>query len=229
MTIKSKIIMIIGLVVASFSCDEIDNYDAPNGSVHGQLIDKITNEPFQAQQPNGFFIRFFEQGGSMNSPISIHGKQDGSFENALIFENKYKIVPVEGAFFPVDTAVVQVGQETEVNFDVIPFLAVTDLSVTTANKTITTTYSIIRSKEGEKINDRITLVSEIPTVNNVTYDFKVESSLSGIPDESILNQSFTDEVGGLISGKKYYVRVGARTDNAYRRYNYSKIFEITVP
>ncbi len=221
-------LLVIGLVIATLSCDEIDNYDAPNGYVHGQLIDQVTNQSFQAQQPNGFTIRLFENGGSQNSPISFYGKPDGTFENALIFQNKYKVVPTEGAFFPVDTAVVQVAQETEVNFEVIPFLAITEVSVTTNNNKIITDYNIVRSKEGDKIIDRITLVSEIPTVNHITYDVKVENSLSEMPDESILNQTFTDVVDGLTPGKTYYVRVGARTDNDYRRYNYSKIFEITV-
>lgn len=221
-------LLVIGFVLAALSCNEIDNYDSPDGYIHGQLIDQITNQPFQAQQPNGFTVRLFEEGGSVNSPISFHGKSDGTFENALIFQNKYKIVPVEGAFFLVDTAVVQVGQETEVNFEVIPFLAITEVSVTTENNKITSNYSIARSKKGDKIIDRITLVSEIPTVNNITYDFQTENSLSEIPDENILDQSFTDVFEGLTSGKTYYVRVGARTDNDYRRYNYSKIFEITV-
>ncbi len=228
MTITKKI-LIIGLVVAAFSCDEIDNYDAPNGYVHGQLIDIITNEPFQAQQPNGFFIRFFEQGGSMNSPISIHGKSDGTFENALIFQNQYNIVPVEGAFFPVDTASVQVGSETTINFEVIPFLAVTDVSITSNNNEIIASYNITRSKEGDKIIERKTLISEIPTVDNVTYDFKMETNLSEIADENILNQSFSDVISGLTSGKVYYVRIGVRTDNSFRKYNYSNIFTVTVP
>lgn len=227
MTIINKLLA-IGLVIAAISCDEIDNYDAPNGYIHGQLIDKITNQPFQAQQPNGFFIRFFEQGASMNSPISIHGKPNGTFENALIFQNKYKIVPVEGAFFPVDTSFVQVGKETEVNFEVIPFLAVTDVSISSNNNRIIASYSIIRSMVGDKIVERKTLVSEIPTVDNNTFKFKKEANLAGIPDANILNQPFTDEIDGLISGKIYYVRIGVRTNNAFRKYNYSKIFEITV-
>lgn len=221
-------LLIIGLVIATISCGEIDNYDAPNGYIHGQLIDKITNESFQSQQPNGFIIKLFEQEGSMNSPILFHGKPDGTFENALIFQIKYKIIPVEGAFFPVDTTVVEVRKETEVNFEVIPFLAIDEVTITTNSNKITTNYNITRSKEGDKIIDRITLVSEIPTVDNVTYDFKKEISLSEIPDEDILKQSFTDVIEGLTSGKTYYVRIGARTDNDYRKYNYSKIFEITI-
>lgn len=227
MTIINKLLA-IGLVIAAFSCDEIDNYDAPNGYVHGQLIDKITNQPFQSQQPNGFIIRLFEQDRSVNSPISFHGKSNGTFENALIFQNTYKIVPVEGAFFPVDTSVVKVGKESEINFEVIPFLAITEVTVSTNSNKITTNYNITRSKVGAKIIERITLVSEIPTVDNITYKFKLEKNLSEIPDESILNQSFSDVIDGLTSGKTYYVRVGARTNNANRKYNFSKIFEITV-
>ncbi len=226
--IPNSKLLIMGLVVILLSCNEIDNYSAPNGHIYGTLIDKTTNEPFQTQQPNGFFIRLFEQGGSINSPISFHGKADGTFENAWIFENTYKIIPTEGAFFPVDTAVVLIGTKTEINFDVVPFLTVKDVSLTSNNTAITANYKITRSKVGDKIIERKTLVSEIPTVDNVTYDFKEEVNLSEISDEDILNSSFTDVITGLTSGKTYYARIGVRTNNSFRKYNYSKIFEITV-
>src|SRR5690606_38377713 len=160
-------------------------------------------------------------------PIIFTGKPDGSFENAWIFQNEYRVVPTEGAFFPVDTAIVQVGTRTEVNFTVTPFLAVTDASIQADGGKITATYQIARTTAAEKIVERKTLVSKIPTVNNAIFDFKRETNLSGIPDEDILTASFTDEVA--VPAGTYYVRVAVRTDNALRRYNYSEIVEINVP
>jgi hypothetical protein len=192
-------------------------------------VDKTTNEPFQTEQPNGFVIRLFEKGKSRNSPISFTGKPDGSFENAMIFQNEYKAIPVEGAFFPIgDTTVVMVQNRTEVNFTVIPFLAVINTNVTSGAGKIIVNYAIAREKAGDKIVERKVLVSKIPTVNNVVFDFKKETNLSGITDADVLKAPFTDEVSGLAAGD-YYVRVGVRTDNSLRKYNYSKPYKVTVP
>ncbi|MGK6350098.1 DUF3823 domain-containing protein [Parapedobacter sp. DT-150] len=209
------------------SCSEIDNYGEPNGAIHGKLIDNITNANLQSEQPNGFIIKLFEKGGAMNSPIVFTGKPDGSFENAWIFQNEYMVVPVEGAFFPIDTATVQVGGRTEVNFTVTPFLAVTDASIQAADGKITAVYRIARAVAAEKIVERKTLVSKIPTVNNAIFDFRSETNLADLPDEEILATSFTDEVA--VPAGEYYVRVAVRTDNALRRYNYSETVMINVP
>jgi hypothetical protein len=220
--------MSLAIMVLFASCFEIDNYDEPNGAIYGELIDGVTSENFQSEQPNGFSIKLFEKGGEMNSPITFWGRPDGTFENAWVFQNEYKVVPTEGAFFPVDTVVVQVGSQTEVNFMVTPFLAVTNVSVQPAAGKITASYQIARTVAADKIIERKLLVSEIPTVNNVVFDFKNETDLSGIPDETILATPFTDEITGLSPGK-YYVRVAVSTDNALKKYNYSNVFEVTVP
>lgn len=211
-----------------FGCAEIDNYEPPNGGIYGVLTDNITKAGFQSEQPNGFSVKLFEKGGELNSPIVFSGKPDGTFENAWIFQNEYQVLPADGAFFPVDTATVQVGDRTEVNFSVTPFLAVTGVEVEAASRKIVSSYRISRSIAADKIIERKTLVSKIPTVNNVIFDYKKETDLSGIPDEEVLGLSFTDEVTDLPPGD-YYVRVGVCTDNALKRYNYSEVFKVNVP
>lgn len=210
------------------SC-KLDNYEAPNGAVYGRLIDKITNESFQTQQPNGYNVLLFEKGGSPNIPFVITGKPDGSFENSHIFKNEYKMFVTEGAFFPLDTVVVNIGERTQVDFEVTPFLAMTHVAVTSASGKITSTYNIERDRVEGKILERRTLVSEIPTVNNVVFDHQQVVNLSSVPDEDILTDTFVDEIEGLVSGKKYYVRVAARVQSSLGRFNYSKVFEVTIP
>lgn len=219
---------ILSICVICSSC-KIDNYTFPNGAIYGTITDKLTNEPLQTEQPNGVVIRLYERGKSKNAPISFTGKPDGSFENAMIFQNEYQAIPVEGAFFPiVDTAAVKVESRTEVNFSVTPFLAILNTRITASTGKIIVSYGISREKVGDKIVERKVLVSKIPTVNNVVFDFKKETNLTSVPDVDILNAPFTDEVTGLAAGV-YYVRVGARTENALRKYNYSKPYKITVP
>jgi len=221
-------IIVIVLLAFSVSCS-IDNYDPPNGGIRGKLIDKITNTNFQTQQPNGYNVLLFEKGGSQNIPLIITGKPDGTFENSYIFQNEYKVIVTEGAFFPLDTVVVQIGERTEVDFEVMPYVALTDVDVTASTGKISATYNIARQQVSGKILDRMTLVSEIPTVNNVVFDHRRATDLSAVDDQEILTDTFVDEIEGLTSGKKYYVRVAARIESALGRYNYSDIFEITVP
>jgi len=226
--------MILGTVLTS--CGEIDNYDYPNGSIYGVLTDSITNEPLQSEQPNGFNVKLFEKGGVLSIPIVIAGRPDGSYENALIFQNEYKVLPTEGPFFEYtgrDTIKVQVGKRTEVNFKVMPYLAITDVTVTPAAGQVTVTYKIVRQRADQgsvgKINQRITLVSRVPEVSNRVYDFRKLTSLTSVPDATILTTTYTDVVTGLTSGKKYWVRVATRTSNSLSRFNYSKTFEVTIP
>ncbi len=227
---KRKNIIILLVVIVSFtSCGKIDNYDFPDGDIFGKLTDKITNENLQSEQPNGFNIKLFEKGGKLNSPIIFPGKSDGTFENALIFQNEYKVLPTEGAFFSVDTVNVQIGTLTEVNFEVMPFLAVTNVTVTPAAGSVTAVYNIARDQVGDKISERITLVSRVSTVNNVVYDFRKLTSLTGTADATVLATQYTDVVTGLTSGKTYWVRVAVRTNNSLKRYNYSKVFQVTIP
>jgi hypothetical protein len=222
---KIIFLLILGNLLAS--C-EIDNYPEPNGGIYGNLIDDVTQEALQSEQPGGFNIKLYEKGGRMNAPIIFSGKPDGTFENAWIFQKEYKAVPTEGAFFPVDTAVVKVGERTEVNFTVTPFLAVTNVSVLPRSGKITSSYKIARSRPGDKIMERKTLVSKVPGANNVVFDFKTQTDLSGTADADILAAQFTDEVTGLAPGQ-YYVRIAVRTANGLNKYNYSKVFPVTVP
>jgi hypothetical protein len=223
------ILFLTVITTGIFACSKVDNYDPPNGGIRGKLKDKITGENLESQQPNGFTVQLFETGGSKNVPILIPGKPDGTFENSFIFQNEYRVVPTQGAFFPVDTLKIQVGASTETNFEVMPFLALTNVSVTPSSGKITANYKIARSQVGDKIAERQTLVSTIPTVNNIVFDFRTVTGLSGLPDADILSSSYKDEITGLISGKTYYVRIATRTDNALRKYNYSKVFQVTIP
>ncbi len=226
---RQYIIYFLAITAILASCGKIDNYEFPNGGIYGKLVDEITQETLQNDQPQGFVIKLFEKGSAITSPIRFTGKSDGTYENALIFQNDYKVLPDEGAFFPVDTVNVKIGKRTEVNFNVTPFLAVTNATVTASAGSISASYNIARSRVGHKIAERKTLVSKVPTVTNNIFDARFQVvNLAGTPDETLLATRFTDVVSGLTSGT-YYVRIAVRTDNPLRKYNYSKVYTVTVP
>lgn len=229
--IQKNTLCLLIVIMILISCGKIDNYKAPDGGIYGKLVDSITMDNLQNDQPNGFAIKLFENGASMTSPIRSTGKSDGTYENAFVFQNEYMVVPTDGAFFPVDTARgVKIGTHTELNFNVMPFLAVTNVKVTPSTGQITAEYKIARSRIGDKIVQRKTLVSKIPTVNNVVFDYNFQdNNLSGTPDANVLATNFTDVVSGLTSGTTYYVRIAVRTDNPLKKYNYSKVFTVKIP
>ena len=233
--IRKNIFILLFVFAAFISCSKIDNYKAPDGGIYGKLTDLMTNEGIQTEQPNGFNIKLYEKGGLMNTPITISGKPDGTFENALIFQNEYKVLPVEGAFFPItDTAVVQIGKHTEVNFSVMPYLSVTNVTVTPGTNKVTVVYNIARNQVGGKISTRKSMLSRVPTCNNAVNDLAASTSTTAITDVTLLATTFTDVITGttafpLVSGKTYWVRVGVLATNSLSRYNYSKVFQITMP
>jgi hypothetical protein len=219
---------IIGISLILSSCKQ-DNYPAPNAGIVGVITDAITNAPIQTEQPNGTKIRLIEERyGNKVTPIDFWGKADGSFENSNVFADKYKIIPIEGAFFPADTAEVTVNGLITVNFKVTPFLTIT-ASVTPSTGSVTTSYKISRTKVGDKITTCKTLVSAYPAVSNVINEFNVSHDISGDTDLNILSNQYSDKITGLTSGNTYYVRVAASTNNANNKYNYSEVFTVKIP
>jgi hypothetical protein len=227
--IQKNIIYLVIVIAVLTSCGKIDNYKYPDGGIFGKLTDSITLDNLQNDQPNGFSIKLFEKGGLINTPIRFTGKSDGTYENALIFQNEYKVLASEGAFFTQDTVRgVKIGVHTELNFTVMPYLAVTNAVVTPSAGQVTATYNIAQRRFIAKITERKVLVSKVPTVNNAVNDFKFQvTNLSTIPDATLLTTNFSDVVTGLTSGMTYYVRIALRTGS--NKYNYSKVFKVTIP
>ena len=237
--IRKNIFIMLFCVATFISCSKIDNYQAPNGGIYGKLTDLMTNDGIQTEQPNGYNIKMFEKGWSMNTPITFGGKVDGTFENALVFQNSYKILPVDGPFFPItDTAVVQVGSRTEVNFKVMPFVSVTNVTATPGSNKITLVYNIARNQVGPKITTRKSMLSKVSVCNNTTNNLSASTSTTAITDVTLLGTTFTDVITGttaipLVPGTTYWVRVGVLASgsgfNSLNRYNYSKTIQVTMP
>ncbi|HEY0669578.1 MAG TPA: DUF3823 domain-containing protein [Sphingobacteriaceae bacterium] len=224
------------------SCTEDDNYDGPNATIKGAIIDDITKLPIQTEQPNGITIRMLETKYSNPSNIDFWAKADGTFENAAMFSGEYSIVPFQGPFFPSSVAAkeVNVSGTTEVNFTVVPYLAVTATAAPSTGG-VTVKFKLSRSAATGLTHGKITetrsLVSSIPTVNTTVFErinnsdkiaVRNFSNATTFPDATILATEYTDVISGLVSGKTYYVRVAARTASS-TRYNYSPVMTVVVP
>jgi hypothetical protein len=229
MKLKSNIIYSIVVAASLLSACSHDNFAAPDSGIKGAITSSTTNASFQTEQPNGVKIRLLEvKYGSSAQPLDFWVKRDGTFENANMFRGKYKVLPIEGAFFPVDTATVDVNGFAEVNFKVIPFLTIT-ATVSASPGQVTTSYKLLRDKVGGKITECKTIVSAYPTVSSAINEFSTTRNVSADTDDSVLATQYTDTISRLVSGKTYYVRVAAKTNSANNKYNYSEVFEIQIP
>lgn len=227
---KINILMLLLIVVLTMSCEKLDNYDDPKERLTGRLTDQMTGDALITEQPNGFRIKMSEISWSDNpEPEYFWGKADGTFNNTKIFAGTYEITPVEGAFFPVEAQILEIKGTVEIEFKVIPYLSVSVADIKRINdETIEITYTIARKQIGDKILDSRVFISTNPNVgtNILDNDLIPLKDLKDIPDEEILQTTFKETIKGFVKGKTYYVRVGARTDNANKRYNFTKVIKV---
>lgn len=217
-----------GLLMFISSC-KLDNYPAPHAGIQGEILDAATGKKVPTEQPSGIDMRLLEtKYGANTTPTDFWVKPDGSFEDDAIFAGQYKVVPIQGAFFDADTALVTVSGLTTVNFKVVPFLNI-NATITPGTGSVTVSYTLSREQVGDKIMVAKTLVSAFPSVSNTINEFSQSHDLSGTDDATVLATTYTDTITGLTSGSTYYVRVGAETNNTYSKYNYSEVVAVKIP
>ncbi|MBV4355908.1 DUF3823 domain-containing protein [Pinibacter aurantiacus] len=230
-------IALLGFLVLGNSCSkENDSYPAPSETLTGNVIDSVTGKPIQTEQPDGIRLQMLETSWSDNPiPWYFWIKPDGTFNNDKIFAATYKITPVDGPFFPVEGKSVVLKGKVNVDFIVTPFLNVEIVGKVQQNgNDVNLSYKISRAKAAYKITDARVFVSNTPYVSNGSNDnvFSTQNNndLNGTPDETVLTTVYNAKITGLKSGRTYYVRVGARTnDNVSKRYNYSEEQAVTMP
>lgn len=244
-------IAISSLFLSFSACEFGDNYEGPNANFHGQLINKITGEPFYSEQPNGFQIKFKEiSWGPDAQAQTFQGKYDGSFNWDYLFgytDSKYdgspfsvatyQVEPFDGAFEVVDPKVktieVRPGDRVEVNFEVIPYISLTE-EHTLDGSELTVRYTMTRELDntvryqnaGIIVSSRTQYLSG--SLNAGGYEekysaFKSAPQLITYKDGNVIEDKVT-----LDPGKTYWIRVGARLSGT-ERWNYTKVTEIRVP
>lgn len=227
---RNKWLYILGFfaMLLASACSQLDNYAEPAETLTGKIIDRVTGEPLVSEQPNGFRIRLLETSWSETpQPEYFWGKADGTFVNTKIFAGTYEVTPVEGAFFDVEPRSIEIKGKVNVDFEVIPYLSIDVLQIErTSPETLEVSYRFSRSKIGDKILDSRVFVSTNPNVgtNIMDADLSPMRDFSEIDDIDALSNTYVEKIEGLNPKKTYYVKVGARTNNSSKRYNFSKTY-----
>jgi hypothetical protein len=244
---KKIVYLIMGVALMGLaSCMEIDNWDAPDATIYGNVIDSYTGQNLVTNQDE-WKIRIWERTWTATVPTdqNLSVKQDGSYRNTKMFAGTYDMLPYDGPFWPTDTVkgVVFTKKGTEQNFTVTPYLQVIDFTadLNATKDSLTLTCRI----KAPRINGLPDLREIKPFLSQNSAFCGVKSYID-IPEYNEkriqINKSWANEVGtsetsnvykiGPLPVKSqytYYVRIGANLNTGSQRYNYSEVKQIVVP
>lgn len=243
--------MAISIIAVGSSCKKIDNYDAPNATLKGSVVDATTGAGIQTEQGSGTRIKLLEISYSANpTPYYVSSMQDGTFVNTKLFANK-DIMSAEGPFVPMvqtdatgktivdESQTIDLKGTTTVTFKVHPFLRVEWVGAPVFNPdgTITAQVKFTRGTDDpnfqQNISDVYLFVNATKYVGNNNYDnrYSQQLSYSGTAGNDAVGTTVTlTTKGGAMPGKRsYFVRVGARVSYGLNYYNYTDVKEVAAP
>lgn len=242
--------------ICSCTLFKYDNYDAPDTTISGAIVD-LDGNPLQVENGGGARVRLMDYGFSDNpQEFYLNVKGDGTFINTKIFDSTYEIV-AEGPFVPL----IQVDENSEIIVDkslknmskgklenivfkVEPYLKLEwiDEPVVNENGTVTASFSLTRGTDNEAfhmpVKDVTLFINTVQYVGNGNYDKFCSCRVEGDAAAEMLGKensltTIVDEAHILEKGRPYYIRIGARMDNpgvwGGQNYNYTSVKKVIIP
>lgn len=239
----NKLLTILCLVLMFGSC-KIDNYEGPNASIHGGIIDKQTRELVGTELENGSSIRVFEQGFATPAAQVWSIMNTGEYRNNMVFAATYDVEFVNGNFFPFKAPglVVKKGDNTH-DFEVTPYVRVKNTKIVydAAGKKIVATFNLEGGTAAVKWSEiRLFAFTDQYVGNNVKFDLKNTVSQFMVRNASpatidnttyTLTIDLTENKDFFKFDRNYYFRVGALgnvQDVGTIRHNYSQLISIPI-
>ena len=161
MIVMKKIYYLIlasALLFGVASCDlfKIDNFSEPNAQVFGAIRDSVGGGLVETDLQNGSLIGAYELGEYAANPElrNWYIMESGEYRNNLVFANTYRFEFISCNFFPYtrDNVVINPGAN-EIDFHVVPFIRIKNLSITqdACNNRIVATFNIEGGKPTVKV------------------------------------------------------------------------------
>lgn len=228
------------LLITCFSACQIDNYDAPDATIQGQVYDNDGNPLETGQGKDNMCIRILElsyaHGDSSITvlPQDLNMMQDGSFENTKLFKGTYQMWPFQGCFYPLDkedykTVELKSGQTTKVEFTVIPYLTLEWVKEPYQDTADGFIYASFKFKRNAK--DGVTMPNVVSAKLFVSTSVRCGTNSDGRytdNDVTITNTQEGQEItlkskDKIWFSQKFWVRIGARCNDADQKYCFTSI------
>ena len=224
---KFILILIAGTILLS-SCEK-DNYDGPTAGLSGRIVDAETGELVQQDIIRGTQIEYIEHGFANPELQYLVIKNDGTYENSLLFANTYTIRPVRGNFVDVAAQDINIGNKTVLDFTVTPYIRVKNVTIERQGSKVVARFKL----EQKVINNvkRIGLYAHQDSrVGEPMRQAAAQQDINAVADP---NHEYTLELdisNATIfkTGMDFYFRVGALIDVGEAKFNYAPVVKISL-
>ena len=149
-----KILLLVSCCLFALTSCEVDNYDGPNASIHGSILDEQTGELVGSDMENGNAIKVREQGFSKPADQTWYITNTGEYRNNMVFAATYDVRFENGNFYPFEIKdfVVKAGDNTY-DFKVIPYIRIKNSKIEKNGNVITATFSLEAGKPEVKLKE----------------------------------------------------------------------------
>lgn len=255
MNLKYTIAILTGVcAMALTGCGDLDNYDAPDGGIHGKVIDANTGEvvlqPVNAS--TGLRIRLIQQNWEVAAdPQLFYGVEDGTFTNSQLFNDEYSMELEQANFFPVEKQMITIKGQTDVTVKVTPFCTATVSNPSLKNRAVKANVSLKRTWDWQTDN-RGCKIEKVVLFCHVSQHIDKESSnnmgsgsvnCTGVSDvdllsgsqelvpQLVLDGSKLEKYAHIIkaNGNRIFIRAAVVTKyNGAEYYNYSDVQSLLI-
>lgn len=217
-----KILLLISCCLFALTSCDVDNYDGPDASIHGSILDEQTGELVGTDLNNGSAIKVREHGFTNPTDQTWAIMNTGEYRNELVFAATYDVRFENGNFYPFEIKDFEVkGGDNLYDFKVIPYIRIKNTSITRNGDIITATFSLEAGKPDVKVKEvQLFAFSDMWVGNSVKY------TLNGGTDKTTFNptaaidpvKTYTLTIDlkanatVLKYNKNYYFRIGALAD-----------------
>ena len=164
--VMKKLLFILPLALMVNSCIffKMDNYEGPNASITGRIIDSKTKEnvPTECKYGNFFggaymgapttgYFSVYEKDRSEVYDIPLEGtgtqywhiKYDGTYSNTKVFSGNYRIAALSDNFYPVtkDDVRINAGDNT-LDWEVTPYCRIIDPKIELQGSKFVATFAV---------------------------------------------------------------------------------------
>lgn len=234
-------VLILFLFLSLVSC-EIDNYDGPDASFSGSVVDASTGELVGTDLLNGSTIRAYELGWAALTAQTWVIKNTGEFQNDMVFAGRYNLEFKDGNFYPfnMDNFEIKKGGNTY-DFEVTPYIRVKNANIThdVTNKKIVATFSLEGGKPEVLVNSiRLYAFTDMYVGEQIKFDTKGDGFKQDFsPGKTIDGTVYTltidlEENADLFKySRSYYFRIGALAsvpNVGTIRHNYASLVVIAL-
>jgi len=228
---KNRILVLYSiLALSALSACKLDNFEKPAAGLSGRFIDAETKELVQQDIIRGTQIEIKEHGYDPVSSQFLIVKNDGTYENSMLFANTYTIQPVRGNFIAVDPQDFKISGQAKLDFEVIPYIRIKEANIVKTGTKIIATFKL----QQNLINNikKIGLYAHVDSrVGEPMRQVAAERELNAVSDPAevyTLEIDLPSNNSILKPGNQYYFRIGALMDAPEAKLNYAAAVRIGI-